>query len=258
MLKNMNSFIPWIGGKRFLRNAICERFPKDKINTYAEVFGGAAWVLFNKECYAETEIYNDINDNLVNLFRCVKFHHNALKEEMEFILNSRTVFRNFEELYKLDGLTDIQRAAMYLYIIRASYGANTKHFGAKKRNFSDTEYLEKIKRRFSKVIIENRNFDVIIKRYDNVNTLFYCDPPYYETEKYYDTGNFTFSEQEHIKLRDVLSDIKGRFILSYNDNKFIRNLYSDFNVDEVERQNNLTSRYKNKNHVYKELIVRNY
>lgn len=254
----MNSFIPWIGGKKLLRNAICDRFPNEKINKYVEVFGGAAWVLFNKENHAKTEVYNDINDNLVNLFRCVKYHPKALKEEMQFVLNSRTTFKTFEKIYKFDGLTDIQKATMYLYIIKASYGANTKHFGAKNRDLSDLNYLERIKERLSKVIIENKSFDSVIKQYDSINTLFYCDPPYYETEKYYNMGNFVFNEQEHLKLKDILSKIKGKFILSYNNDGFIKNLYKEFNIEEIERHNNLTSRYKDKSKNYRELIIKNY
>jgi len=79
----MDSFISWIGGKRALRKAICEHFPKaesaapgqkDKkpFDRYIEVFGGAAWVLFYKDRHAPFEVYNDINGELVNLFRCSK------------------------------------------------------------------------------------------------------------------------------------------------------------------------------------------
>lgn len=78
------------------------------------------------------------------------------------------------------------------------------------------------------------------------------DPPYYKTEKYY--GNL-FDEEDHIKLRDILKDIKGKFILSYNDCAFIRELYSDFYIEEVERNNNLV---KDGDSRYKELIIRNY
>ena len=71
----MESFIGWIGGKRMRRKAILERFPTDEVGRYIEVFGGAAWVLFAKEKKAnQLEVYNDINSNLVNLFRCVKYH----------------------------------------------------------------------------------------------------------------------------------------------------------------------------------------
>ena len=71
----MNSCMGWIGGKRLLRKAILERFPTDEVGRYIEVFGGAGWVLFAKEKLpGQLEVYNDIDGNLVNLFRCVKYH----------------------------------------------------------------------------------------------------------------------------------------------------------------------------------------
>lgn len=69
----MNSFIGWIGGKKLLRSEIIKRFPEN-IGRYVEVCGGAAWVLFGKERHAELEVYNDANGDLVNLFRCIKYH----------------------------------------------------------------------------------------------------------------------------------------------------------------------------------------
>jgi len=79
----MESFISWIGGKKSLRKAICERMPESdtiKIEKYVEVFGGAGWVLFHKDRHATLEVYNDINSHLVNLFKCVK-HWTIVKKE---------------------------------------------------------------------------------------------------------------------------------------------------------------------------------
>ena len=69
----MDSFISWIGGKRLLRKKIIEQFP-ESFDRYIEVFGGAGWVLFGKDKHADMEVYNDVNGELVNLFRCVKYH----------------------------------------------------------------------------------------------------------------------------------------------------------------------------------------
>ena len=89
----MDSFISWIGGKKLLRNKILSLFPEKKeFNRYVEVFGGAGWVLFASERHAETEVYNDMDGRLVNLFRCVKYHPDALQKELEFTLNSREQF----------------------------------------------------------------------------------------------------------------------------------------------------------------------
>lgn len=104
----MESLISWIGGKKLLRKAICERFPQSDTTEkdgkspekYVEVFGGAAWVLFHKDKRAKMEVYNDIHSYLVNLFKCVKYHPNAIKEEMENVLYSRETYRNFMDIRK--------------------------------------------------------------------------------------------------------------------------------------------------------------
>lgn len=72
----MNSFIPWIGGKKLLRKEIIKRFPNDDgFTKYVEVFGGAGWVLFEKKQNKnQLEVFNDIDSNLINLYRCIKFH----------------------------------------------------------------------------------------------------------------------------------------------------------------------------------------
>ena len=88
----MDSFIPWVGGTKLLRGEIVKRFPPH-IDRYVEVFGGAAWVLFYAEKHANEEIYNDINAELVNLFRMVKYHPNAVIEELKFTLNARQIGR---------------------------------------------------------------------------------------------------------------------------------------------------------------------
>ena len=101
----------------------------------------------------------------------------------------------------------------------------------------------------SGVVIENKDFGDLIKVYDRDSSFFYCDPPYYKTEKYYDV---VFSEADHERLRKCLGGIRGKFLLSYNDCEYIRELYRGFVIEEVERSNNLTSGR------YRELIIRNY
>lgn len=99
----MNSFIRWIGGKKALRNRIVEEFPND-FERYIEVFGGAGWVLFHKENHSKFEVFNDIDGELINLYRCVKYHTPALQEELQYIIH----FKEYEdEILKLkeQGLT---------------------------------------------------------------------------------------------------------------------------------------------------------
>ncbi|QNU66906.1 DNA adenine methylase [Ruminiclostridium herbifermentans] len=251
----MNSFIGWIGGKKLLRKEIVSRFP-EKFDRYIEVFGGAAWVLLYKDKHAEMEIYNDYNSDLVNLYRCIKYHCKELQRELSFMLNSRELFEDFKAQYNTKGMTDIQRAARFFMIIKTSYGCNTRTYGCVKRDISVTvQYLSAIQERLSKVVIENKDFENLIKVYDNPYTLFYLDPPYYGTEKYYQAQ---FSQDDHERLYKILTGIKGKFILSYNNCDYIWERYENFHIEAVERNNNLTSRYADKDKKYGELIVRNY
>ena len=92
----------------------------------------------------------------------------------------------------------------------------------------------------------------LIKTYDRENALFYCDPPYFETEKYY---RARFQESDHKRLADALHSIKGRFLLSYNDCPQVRELYADCIIEPVSRRNTLSAQSADG---YKEVLVRNY
>ena len=85
----MNSFIAWIGGKKLLRKEIVKRFPEEGFTRYVEVFGGAGWVLFEKEQGKELEVFNDRDSNLINLYRCIKYHCGELQRELEWLTISR-------------------------------------------------------------------------------------------------------------------------------------------------------------------------
>ncbi len=236
-----------MGGKRLLAPEIVSLFP-DGIEHYIEVFGGGGSVLFCKEKHADLEVYNDFNSDLVNLFRCVKYHRAELQREISGYFNSREVFDEIKEKLKIPGFTDIQRAAMFYILNKASYGSNMRTFGGRKRNLS-ADYFEEIERRLESVVIENLDFEHLIKKYDCPKVLFYCDPPYSNTERYYDS---LFREEDHERLKTILSGIKGRFVLSYNDDEYIRELYRDFEIATTERQNNLSKG------TYKELIIKNF
>lgn len=109
--------------------------------------------------------------------------------------------------------------------------------------------MKKVEKRLKNVVIENKNFENLIKVYDCAKALFYCNPLYHKTENYYDAE---FSESDHERLKSCLDGIKGRFVLSYNDNEYIRDLYKNYEIIPVERQNNLSSG------TYKKLIIKNF
>ncbi len=250
----MNSPISRIGGKKLLRDEIIKRFPDD-IERYVEVFGGAGWVLFRKDKHAAMEIYNDLDGQLVNLFRCIKHHAAELERQLDFMLTSRQTFYDVRSCAEVQGFTDIQRAAQFYYLIKISFGSNIQSFGCNKKNLSSAvERLKAVQERLATVLIEQKDFAKLMQSYDNPKTLFYCDPPYHGTEKYYTEQ---FSQDDHVRLFNCLSQLNGRFILSYNDDAYIRELYQDFRVETISRNHNLAAK-SGESKRYNELIICNF
>lgn len=250
----MNSFISWIGGKKLLRKKILEQFPdQESFDRYIEVFGGAGWLLFSKDKHASMEVFNDVNGELINLYRIVKHHPDALQKELEWLLMSREQF--FDELNRnTRGMTDIQRAARFFCMIKESFGSDCRSFGVRNRDMKKAvDYLKEVSDRLNRVVIENHDFERMIKTYDSPGALFYLDPPYYEAEKYYPDR---FNPEDHIRLKKCLCDLKGKFILSYNDCPQIRALYEGFTIIEVDRTDNLLHKIESRR--YKELIIKNF
>ena len=249
----MNSMIKWVGGKRLLRRQILAEFP-EKPSCYVEVFGGAAWILFAKDRHAEVEVYNDINHDLVNLFRCVKYHGEELYEELRWDLASRELFDQAKEDMKNPGLSDIQRAARFFLLVKCSYGAKMGEFSAKRVSFSSTiDSLALFRKRLNTVVVEQLDFEKLISLYDREGTLFYADPPYYETEGYYAEE---FKVADHLRLKGCLDRVRGKFLLTYNDCPYIRELYRDYRILPIERQNNMTAATSIRG--YQEIIIKNF
>lgn len=247
----MDSFISWVGGKKALRKTILEQFPAE-YGRYIEVFGGAGWILFAEERKVKSEVYNDMDGSLVNLFRCVKYHPEALQKELEWTLNSREQFFDVRE--EARGFTDIQRAARFFVLIKESFGTDCQSFGLRAKDLAKAaDYLKEVSKRLRMVVIERLDFERILKTYDRSDALFYLDPPYFNAERYYTSG---FGKEDHARLHDALGRVKGRFIMSYNDCEDARELYKDYNIISTSRSDSLVA--KSVSRRYKELIIKNY
>ena len=259
----INSFMSWVGGKKALRREIIHRFPLS-YQRYIEVFGGAGWVLFYKKP-SPFEVYNDFNVYLVNLFRCVRYEDKKeeLKEILRYTLNSRSDFEQYKKMIgaapSVDTKGDPELAAAFYCLIRYSYASGLTSFGAQPHNMSNNfALIDAAHERLQPVIIENWDCVRLIDYYDQEGSLFYLDPPYYEAENVYQNIG-GFREEDHIRLRDTLLSIEGRFLLSYNDHQRIRELY-DFpgiHIEETQRLDNIRQRYEG-GAMYKELYISNY
>jgi DNA adenine methylase len=248
----------WIGGKKALRDEILIRFPA-AYHRYVEVFGGGGWVLFHKPP-GEHDVYNDFNPNLANLFRCVRDKPDELIAELEFTLNSRLDFKHVRQELKTraEQLPDVKRAAYFYQLIRQSYASSLDSFGGAPRSMWDSfPLIRACCARLQRVVVENRDFEHLIRQYDRPDTFFYCDPPYFATEDYYEDVGFTAAD--HQRLANALLGIQGKFLLSYNDCPEIRALYQKPGVviEGTSRLSNIAQRYEG-GAMYAELLIANY
>ena len=108
--------------------------------------------------------------------------------------------------------------------------------------------------RMANVVVENQDFETLIKHYDRPDAFFYADPPYFSTEDMYEVG---FGWDDHVRLRDTLKSIKGKFLLSYNDCPEIRELYEGFSLFDFSRTHSMAQRYE-AGKEFKELLIGNY
>lgn len=255
---SINSFMAWVGGKKALRDEILARFPRN-YKRYIEVFGGAGWVLFHKPPGNDFEVFNDFNGNLVNLYRCVREQPEALRNELRYMLNSRLDFEYMKGmLHSQAVLPDVRRAAYYYALIRYSYAAGTSTFGSQPHAmWNNFPLIESAAGRLQKVVIENKDCVKLIWQYDRPESFFYCDPPYYNADQYYEA--VSSDGFDHAGLADALLGIKGKFLLSYNDCPEIRALYDrpGIVVEGISRLSNIAQRYENGKQ-YPELLISNY
>ena len=251
----------WIGGKKSLRELIVSLFPL-YYERYIEVFGGGGWVLFHKPPGNDFEVYNDFNGLLTNLYRCVREKPNELIDALYFVLNSREDFDIVKEALARGSTTsDVIRASYFYQLIRYSYASGLTSYGSQPHDmWGNFPLIEQAHRRLSKVVVENKDFEKLIRQYDRPVSFFYADPPYFETEKYYkNVGEDGFKKEDHIRLRDTLMGIEGKFLLSYNDCSFIRELYDapNIQIESYTRINNIKQRYDN-GAQFPEILVANY
>ncbi len=245
--------VPRMGGKSQLRKEIISMIP-DHI-CYVEPFFGAGWVYFGKEP-SQVEVINDIDGELINLYKMIKYHANEIERLMEYELSSREEFDYYKTIDS-KYLTEIQRAIRFYYLTSQSFASRggTYGYGTTKEPAPHifNTYLKKLKERLRNTYIENLGFEEILRRYDRDYTYYFCDPPYFETDGY----GVEFGEREHIKLRDTLSNIKGKFLLTINDHEAVREWYKPYNIKEV-RVRYSVSRKKEARKMYNELIITNY
>jgi DNA adenine methylase len=229
----------YVGGKRRLAARLIAGIEAVPHRTFAEVFVGMGGIFFRRRLRPVSEVINDRNGEVANLFRIMQRHYPQFIDTLRWQLSGR---KEFDRLKASDPatLTDLERAGRFLYLQRLAYGGKVRgqHFGVDVGasagfNLSRLEpLLADIYDRLSGVTIECLDWTAFIDRYDRQETLFYLDPPYWGSEDYY--GQELFDRTQFAIMADRLRQLKGHFILSINDVPDIRGIFAGFDLEPVD------------------------
>ncbi len=200
--------------------------------------GGAALYFVRPEP-APVEVINDINGELINLYRVVQYHIDEFAKQFEWAVTSRELFQRYQGTPP-EALTDIQRAARFYYLQQNAFGGHVARqtFGTTttRKPAMDWERIEKKvlathhRIASTQTTIENLPWRQCIERYDRAHTFFYLDPPYWQTGGY----DVPFGFEEYEQIADTMRTCKGKIMLSINDHPDMRTVFKEFRMIELE------------------------
>lgn len=267
--------VKWVGGKRQLLESLMPLFP-ETYTSYCEPFIGGGAVLFALQ--PKNAIINDINSELIGVYR-------AIKDDVEALLKRLAQFENTKEcFYEVRGwdrnaefynqLTDIDKAARVIFLNKTCYNGlyrvnsagefNTPFGRYKNPNIVNESTLRAVHEYFntSDVTILNTSYSEAVQGLPE-DSFVYLDPPYDPISV---TASFTnynaggFSREDQIALRDCCRQLDAagiKFMLSNSATEFIQEIYSDFNITIVPAKRAINS-VGSKRGCVDEVVVRNY
>lgn len=225
--------VPWIGGKRRLADKLIPRFPPHK--TYIEVFAGGAALYFLRRP-ADVEVVNDVNGDLVNLYRVVKHHLEEFVRQFKWALSSREVFKWLQDTPP-ETLTDVQRAARFYYLQHQCFGGKvegqtwgTATTAPPVNLLRIEEQLSAAHLRLAGTYIERLDWRECMRRYDRPHSFFYLDPPYWQTEGY----GVDFPFEQYQLMAQVLRELQGKAMISINDHPDIRACFEGSHMESLD------------------------
>lgn len=234
----MKSILRYIGMKDINLN----NYDINSYKTYCEPFGGSfntGFRLIEKE-YKGKLIYNDLDKEVVNFWECIKENgekvynrfvslNTILKQYFTDEERNRTlqIWSKSEDKFK-------RAAAEYIYREHITAEDLKWHFKEESTELLDM-YLTSEMLNEHNVKINNLDYKDIIQKVNTEDTFIMVDPPY-KNCKYNKVYRCNSSKFQHEELAEILKDFKGKWLLTYNDNEYIRNLYKEYQIKEVKNQ----------------------
>lgn len=251
--KAIRPILRWPGRKTRMMKHLLPLIPPHVC--YCEPFAGSLALLLAKP-RSEVEIVNDMNGDLVALYRNLQYHLPELLREIDYAFSAR---KNIKDFIANPGLTEIQRAARFLVRNRTSFGGNMNSFaiaktaggGAAFSRETNTRLLGELHQRMDGVVVENCSYERCLKNYDSVDSFFFMDPPYLDAKIDAYEG---WDKKQMTQFRRDVDRLKGKWVITLDASEFNQELFSDCKQKIVESRNGSTNNRTTKQ-VMRELII---
>lgn len=241
MKTNLSSPLSRPGGKAWLAPSIRALVADIPHRCYAEPFCGALGAFLARETPSKVEAINDLDGELVNFFRQVARHPEEVMRHIYLVPHSREEFA-----WQLGrrNMTEIERAARYFSLNRASFGAKGETYGRASTQppaslKAKLEKVAELSARLDRVYVENLDYRRFIELYDGPETLFLLDPPYTTG----DAGVYApWGAPDVQELAKILGKIKGRWIVTLDESPAVRAAFAGCKFATAVRPKALNNR----------------
>lgn len=269
----------YAGGKsKVVKKMLAPRFPKEFDEFYEPFIGGGSVALFVAQMYPDKKIHiNDLNAKLYEFWLVLKNSSDALVQSLHSIRDAfdpeneekgkELLERMTEALYEGDGNL-LKVAASYYVLNKISFSGMTEHGSLSKSAYKKT-FNHKNINRITEIASHMKNFEITNKHFKDVmvnaeeNDFTFLDPPYMiESSNLYGKNGEMHKDFDHELFLNSVKNLKGKFMITYNDNEWLREAYKDYNIETIEykyymafdtdEEGNKKTRNKN------ELIITNY
>ncbi|EGH15701.1 prophage PSPPH02, putative adenine modification methytransferase [Pseudomonas savastanoi pv. glycinea str. race 4] len=199
---------------------------------------------------------NDINGDLVTLYRVVQNHLEEFDRQFKWALSSRQVFE-WQKMTRSETLTDIQCAARFFYLQHHAFAGKVsgQTFGTATTSpaINQLRFEENLSAAWQRYL-ENLQWIECAERYDRPHTLHYMDPSYWQTAGY--GVDFPFENYE--RMADFMRRCKGKVMVSINDHPDIMRVFEGFHFETVDIRYSTANQRKGKVDVSGELVIINW
>jgi len=228
-IKNLRPFFCRVGSKTPIRDTILKMIPPHKI--YVEPFVGSGAIYWAKTP-SDKEVLNDLDDWLIKNYKVLK---NIKSRNFRDLLGNRVMdkpekIRVLSKFYN-DNTKNNEADKLTKNLLKScnTFG-NIGEGGlfAGSNPYQKLKKIDKYQERLKNTTLLNQDYKTIIKKYDSPDTFFFMDPPYTKSKTLYKHHDFDYEG-----MRDILNNIRGDFLLTLNDDPYIRQLFKGFKIKKI-------------------------